>query len=110
MTQFPTSSAAFAFDSTCFTSLQPGMTAVTAGCFKHQARAHWAMGTPAGTSSLAIRSTSRSFRSISSGFCSWRVVPGGEFAAGLYFAVGETLGRGTRAEEARVWVFAYGES
>src|SRR6266566_462099 len=65
---YGTKSAAFALDSTCFTSLHPGITAVTAGFFRHQASAHCAIGTPGGTSSRAIRSTSRNFRSISSGF------------------------------------------
>src|SRR5205814_3680558 len=50
-----TNSAAFAFFSTCSTSLHPGMTAVTAWRLRHQASAHCAMFTPGGTSSRRMR-------------------------------------------------------
>src|SRR5665213_4610701 len=53
-----TSSAALAFDFTCSGFLQPGMSADTTGFFRHQAIAHFAIGTPGGTSSFSRRSTS----------------------------------------------------
>ncbi len=51
-------SVAAAFCWTCATFLQPGITDVTTGSFRHQANAHCAIGTPSGTSSEATCSTS----------------------------------------------------
>src|SRR2546430_16660181 len=59
-----TKSAAAALDSTCLTSLQPGMVAVTASFLRHPDRAHWAMGTLGGDSSLGVALASRKRLSV----------------------------------------------
>jgi hypothetical protein len=56
--------------------LLPGMTALTAGCRKHQASAQRASGTPAGTSVPLICSTWASRASTSAASCDARQSPG----------------------------------
>jgi hypothetical protein len=70
------SAAAATLPSSCATVLLPGITALTAGCCRHQASAHRASGRPAGTSVAAIRSTSASRAPTSAADCDERQSPG----------------------------------
>ena len=63
---YAASSPAAAFDSSWAMVLQPTMTEATAGFFRHQAKAHWAMFWPEGNSSRRIFSTNSSCRLLNS--------------------------------------------
>jgi len=94
-------SAARAFDSTCSTVLQPGITHVTAGCCRHHARAQWAIGTPFGTSFLKF-ATSWKISCHSSWSCQeLRTSVPANFESLLYLPLSSPLARGTRASTPR---------
>ena len=73
-------SPAAAFDSSWAMVLQPTMTEATAGFFRHQAKAHWGMFCPGGSSSRLIFSTNSSCRLLNSAPPSW-VFPGTSITA-----------------------------
>src|ERR1043166_6677591 len=86
--------AAEALDFTWAGILAPGMTVETNGFFRHHARAHWDMGTSAGTSVWRKLSTSARSRCRFSSFHVARTSSAGKVAPGRYLPV--------RSEERRV--------
>ncbi len=77
------------------------MTAVTAGCRRHQAIAHWAIGTPGGTSSRCNRSTSARSRFNFSAYILARTSLAGNTGLDLYLPESNPLASGTRASTPR---------
>src|SRR5581483_2079127 len=85
----------------CAASLQPGITAVTAGFFKHQAKAHCAIGTPWGTSVLSRSTSAKSVLSFSLSKVP-RTSVCGNVVPGRYLPLNKPLASGTRASTPRL--------
>ena len=82
--------------------LLPGITALTTGCCRHQASAHRASGTPAGTSVAAICSTSGSRAPTSAADRDERQSPTAVIQLpGRYFPLRRPLASGSRARTPR---------